>query len=40
MFNPYSNQVLSTGQFPRNLKPAKVTPIHKTDENDPSPYYQ
>ena len=26
------NQVLSTGQFPKNLKTAKVIPIHKTGE--------
>ena len=26
------NQVLSTGQFPKNLKTAKVIPIHKTGD--------
>ena len=26
------NQVLSTGQFPKKLKTAKVIPIHKTGE--------
>ena len=26
------NQVLSTGQFPKSLKTAKVNPIHKTGE--------
>ena len=26
------NQVLSTGHFPRNLKTAKIIPIHKTGE--------
>ena len=31
--NEYNiNQVLSTGQFPKNLKTAKVIPIHKTGE--------
>ena len=28
------NQVLSTGQFPRRLKTAKVIPIHKTDKKN------
>ena len=26
------NQILSTGQFPKNLNTAKVVPIHKTGE--------
>ena len=40
------NQVLSTGQFPKNLKTAKVVFIHKTGEKtfmkniDPFPYYR
>ena len=32
MFNLAGVQVLSTGQFPKNLKTAKVIPIHKTGE--------